>query len=190
MFRTLTNMSKHPAATLPQRLAWVLAFIVLTALSARVSIPLEPVPFTLQVLVVLLSGLVLGARDGALSQLGYVGLIGLGLPLDARGLGGAALFGPTGGFLMGFIAGAGLVGWLAERGAQRLAWRWLAGLVGVALIYLLGVLHLAAYAGLALGRAWELGAQPFVLLDVVKALLAAGLAETLRAVLSQSKAEG
>ncbi|MCS6835917.1 MAG: biotin transporter BioY [Anaerolineae bacterium] len=190
MLRTLTNTPHHPATTLSQRLAWVLAFIVLTALSSRVSIPLEPVPFTLQVLVVLLSGLVLGARDGALSQLGYVGLIALGLPLDARGLGSAALFGPTGGFLMGFIISAGLVGWLAERGAQRLAWRWLAGLAGVAIIYLFGVLHLAAYADLTLERAWELGAQPFVLLDVVKALLAAGLTETLRAFLSQSRTKG
>jgi len=188
MLRTL-NTPNNIAATLPHRLAWMLAFIVLTALSSRLSIPLEPVPFTLQVLVVLLSGLVLGARDGALAQLGYVSLIALGLPLDARGLGSAALFGPTGGFLLGFVISAGLVGWLAERSAQRLAWRWLAGLAGVAVIYLFGVLHLAAYAGLALGRAWELGAQPFVLLDVLKALLAAGLTETLRAVLRQDEAK-
>jgi len=182
MLRTL-NKPKNFAASQPQRLAWMLAFILFTALSSRLSIPLEPVPFTLQVLVVLLSGLVLGARDGFLAQLGYVSLIAIGLPLDARGLGSAALFGPTGGFLLGFVASAGLVGWLAERGAERLVWRWLAGLAGVAVIYLLGVLHLAAYAGLPLGRAWELGAQPFLLLDMLKALLAAGLAESLRAAL-------
>ena len=91
--------------TLPQtrdqswvyRLAGIAFFTVLTILAARVSIPLDPVPFTLQPLAVVLSGMVLGWRDGLLSQALYVALIAAGLPLEESGgrlhqlLGGMAL---------------------------------------------------------------------------------------------------
>ncbi len=164
------------------RLTRVAAFTLLMALSARVSIPLEPVPFTLQVLVVLLSGFVLTWREAAAVQAAYVGLIALGLPIDARMVGSAALFGPTGGFLIGFIPAAALTSVLAQPAARSVWVRWLAGLVGVAVIYAFGAAHLVLYTGMSFSRAFEVGVQPFIVLDAVKAVIAAGLAETWRAV--------
>lgn len=181
MLRTFPQVRDH---TWLHRLAGAALFTALTAIAARISIETGgPVPFTLQPLAVLLAGLVLGARDGALSQLAYIAVIAAGAPLDSRLLGAVALFGPTGGFLLGFIAAAFVTGWLAEHGASRVWQRWLAGVVGIAVLYLLGVTHLMAYAGLDWGAAWAAGAAPFLALDLLKALIAAGLAEAGRALL-------
>lgn len=182
MLRTLPQTRQQPLAV---RLAAIAVFTLLTVLSARATIEIGIVPFTLQVLVVLLSGLVLGGRDGALSQAAYVALIAAGLPLDARGLGTAALFGLTGGYLLGFIAAAGIAGLLAERGAARLWWRWLAGAAGIAVLYAFGVAHLKLYTGMDWGAAWGAGAAPFLLADLVKAVIAAALAESGRSLLSR-----
>ena len=165
----------------------IAAFTLLTIVSAKISIEVGTVPFTMQVWATLLAGMVLGARDGALSQLAYIALIAIGLPLDARGLGTAAFFGPTGGYLVGFMVAAGVTGLLVERAGARLWQRWLAGIVGVGVIYLFGVSHLMLYTGMDMGRAWAGGAAPFVVLDAIKALLAAGLYETLRAVENRQK---
>jgi biotin transport system substrate-specific component len=167
---------------LAQRLLAAAAFTVLTALCAQIEVRIgEFVPFTMQVFAVLLAGMVLGARDGALSQIAYVLLIRLNLPVGAGGAGAAALSGPTTGYLIGFIPAAFVVGWLVERGAHRAALRWLAGLVGVAIIYAFGVPVLASVAGLSLADAWAAGVVPFVGVDVAKAALAALLTEGSRA---------
>jgi len=171
--------------TLPQtrqqswvyRLAGIAFFTVLTILAARVSIPLDPVPFTLQPLAVVLSGMVLGWRDGLLSQALYVALIALGLPLDAKGIGSAALVGPTAGFLIGFIGAAGVAGWLVERGGKRVWQRWLAGIVGMIVIYAVGIVVLKTVTGMDWSKAWSVGVAPFIVPDMVKALIAAGLTE-------------
>ena len=161
--------------TLTQRLLAILALTALTALAARITVPLEPVPFTFQVLAVLLAGMLLGARDGALSQLAYVGLIAINLPLDARALGAAALLGPTAGYLYGFIPMAFVTGWLVERFAQETWQRWLAGAAGVVALYVCGVAGLMVSTGMDLGAAWAAGVAPFLVFDLVKAALAASL---------------
>ena len=126
------------------RAATIAFFAALTALTARITIhlPFTPVPITLQVMVVLLAGLALGAKDGALSQIAYVASIALGLPFDANALGAAAFASPTAGYLIGFIAGAFVAGYLAERGLNRN--RALRLVVGVALI-LVGLFVLALF---------------------------------------------
>ncbi len=171
----LNSVSRQHDLTRTQRLLAIAALTVLTAIGARISIPLEPVPFTFQVLTVLLAGMLLGARDGALSQLAYVGLIALNLPLDARALGAAALVGPTAGYLYGFIPMAFVTGWLVERGTKRAWQRWLAGVAGVAVLYLCGVAGLMTATGMDLNAAWAAGVAPFILFDLVKAALAASL---------------
>lgn len=171
--------------TLPQarersqlyRLGGIVVFTVLTIIAARVSIPLELVPFTLQPLAVVLSGMVLGWRDGLLSQAIYVALIAAGLPLDAGGKGSAALMGPTAGFLIGFIAAAGAAGWLVERGGKRVWQRWLAGAAGMLVIYLFGIVVLKTVTGMDWSKAWTVGVAPFIVPDLVKALIAAALTE-------------
>lgn len=154
----------------------------LTALCARVTVPLQPVPITLQVLAVLLAGLTLGARDGAASQALYVVLITAGLPIDANGLGTLAWLQPSAGYLLGFVAGAAAAGWLAERAGRWAALRFLAGLGGAAVIYLVGAGWLTyGFLGGDWARGWALGVAPFLAVDAAKAALATLLAESVRA---------
>lgn len=156
----------------------VVLFTLFTILSARVTIPLPftPVPVTLQVLAVLLAGLVLGARAGALSQLLYLAAIAGGLPVDAYGRGAAALSGPTAGYLFGFVAGAFVTGWVVTRLPASRTGRFMAALVGLAVIYLCGVAWLALAMG-SLEAAVLGGLAPFVAVDLLKAVAAASVAE-------------
>ncbi|NOZ28392.1 MAG: biotin transporter BioY [Chloroflexi bacterium] len=160
-------------------LGGIALFAALTALTARVVIPLPftPVPVTLQVLAVLLAGLTLGARGGAASQLAYLTAIALGLPLSARGLSGPAAFlGPTGGYLIAFAPAAYVVGALARPG-----WRvWMAALAGIGVIYLGGASWLAVWLGGDWGKAWTMGVAPFIVVDLGKALVAAAVADGAR----------
>ncbi len=168
----------------------VALFAAFTALAARIVVPLPftPVPVTLQVLAVVLAGLVLGPCRGAASQLAYLGAIAAGWPLDAAGLGPAAFAGPTAGYLLGFVPAAFVVGWLAETVAgRRTAARFLAALAGVAVIYVLGTSWLTVWLGGDVRKAWLLGAAPFVLVDVGKAVLAAAVAESGRALVESMR---
>jgi biotin transport system substrate-specific component len=183
----LRSLPQPALQTSSARLAGIAIFTLATIVAARISIPMDPVPFTLQPLAVLLAGMVLGARDGAFSQIAYVALIALGMPFDANMRGQAALFGPTGGYLIGFIAAAFVTGWLVEHAGARLWQRWLAGVAGVAVIYLFGVPVLALSRGLTLEQAWTVGAAPFLAPDMVKALLAAAMTEGSRALLMRNR---
>jgi biotin transport system substrate-specific component len=182
----IQNRTSHPALI---RTLTIAGFAALTALAARLTInlPFTPVPLTLQVLVVLLAGLTLGAKDGALSQIAYLAAITAGMPLDARGLGTAVWATPTGGFLLGFVMGAFIAGHLAEKGLRRSrALRLAAGLAGVVAIYLFGALWLSfGFLGGDLIKGWTLGVMPFIMADLAKALIAASLAEGARLALSR-----
>ncbi|MCL4296086.1 MAG: biotin transporter BioY [Anaerolineae bacterium] len=166
--------------TLSLQVATIVIFAAITALTARITIllPFTPVPITLQTLAVVLSGLVLGSRHGALAQLTYLSLIAAGLPFDAQGLGPAAFLGPTGGYLIGFVPAAFAAGWLAERRAGKRGWgNFAAAMAGMLLIYLVGVSWLALMLG-SWQKAWLGGAAPFILIDLAKAATAAGAAES------------
>jgi biotin transport system substrate-specific component len=124
------------------QILWTLLFAALTAASARVEIPHDPVPFTLQTLVVLLSGAFLGPRNGAVSQLVYLSAGVLGAPVFALGnLGVTALFGPTGGYLLAFPAAAAIVGLLVASG-RTLARCSVGMFAGLLVIFLSGTLYL------------------------------------------------
>jgi biotin transport system substrate-specific component len=160
--------------------AAIAIFAAITALTARITIhlPFTPVPITLQTLAVVLSGLVLGARGGMLAQLVYLGSIAAGLPVDANGLGLASFFGPTAGYLFGFVPAAFVVGWLVERFAGRGWWiNFMAAVAGVLVIYLVGANWLAVVLG-SWSKVWLGGVAPFILPDLAKALVAAGVAES------------
>ena len=167
-------MPRHRVATL----ALVLSFALLTAAAAQIRIPLPftPVPITAQTFAVLLSGAALGANAGAASQALYL-LMGLFLPFYAGGASGwDYATGATGGFLLGFIAAAWVVGQLAERRQDRtVATAVPAFITGTIVIYLLGVPWLANVLGVSWTRAVELGAAPFVLGDLAKAVLAGAM---------------
>ena len=174
--------SRQLALALPRLsvrdLASVLFFACLTALGARITLPLPftPVPLTMQVVPVLLSGLMLGWRRGAASQVAYLLAIASGLPLDARMLGPLALFGPTGGYLLGFVVAAAIAGWVSERVPSWRARHFPAAVSGLVGLYVCGTLWLAVYLRLAPDAAVRLGVLPFVLPDLAKALLAAAIA--------------
>jgi len=106
-------------------LFWVASFSILTAISAQISIPIKPVPFTLQTMVVLLAGAFLGAKNGAYSQVLYIFLGVIGLPVFAQTADGtmglARLISPTGGYLLAFPVAAYLVGYLTERKQKYLS---------------------------------------------------------------------
>jgi biotin transport system substrate-specific component len=146
---------------------------LLIAALARIVVPLpfSPVPVTGQTLGVLLVGLLLGSRQGAASVVSYI-LLGIsGIPVFALGAGPVYLVGPTGGYLLGFIGAAFLVGWVTEQpwGRSQLA-ALLALVVGTAVIYACGLVWLARFTGLT--RVLRLGLFPFLLGDSIKLTVA------------------
>ncbi len=166
-------------------------FAALTVMAARIAIPLpfSPVPVTLQVMTVILSGLVLGSRWGALSQVEYLALGLMGLPVFAGGVGPAALWGPTGGYLLSFPLAAFAAGWVSERlrSNDKLSVL-LASLAAITVIYVGGAAWLAVWLGGDVGRAWALGVAPFILADVGKALVAASVVGGGRAFVARLRA--
>lgn len=152
----------------------VLSFSILTALVAQISFWIGPVPITGQTFAVLLSGALLGSRRGALSQIIYllIGLTGFPFWFAAGGpLGIARLLGPTGGYLIGFILAAFVVGWLAERGwSQNIKAAIMAMLLGNTIIFILGLLWLTKFVGFE--QVLLVGLSPFILGDLLKILLA------------------
>lgn len=151
--------------------ALVLAGSWLLALSARASVPMVPVPMTLQTLALLVLAGSLGLRLGTATVLAYLAQGALGLPVFAGGGGLAYMAGPTGGFLLGFLLAAALIGWAGDRGAGRHWALMLAALAaGHVLVFVPGVLWLATFTGLA--EAWAGGAAPFILGTAVKTAIA------------------
>jgi biotin transport system substrate-specific component len=162
-----------PSKSLPRAVILVVAGSLLIALLAQIEIPLLPVPITGQTFGVLLIGALLGGRLGAVTVLTYLAWGAIGFPVFAGGTSGLSrLAGPTGGYLLGFILAAFLVGWLSERGWDRRALTTAAAmLLGTALIYLPGLLWLSGFVGW--DRLLELGLTPFLVGDLLKVALAA-----------------
>lgn len=148
----------------------VVAFAALTAVGARIAVPLPgtAVPFTFQVVAVLLAGALLGPRLGAASQGAYLAAGVAGLPVFAAGGGAAYLLGPTGGYLLAFPIGAALAGGLSRRG--RFVPTLIGCVLGVAAIHVGGASWLAITAG---PEAAGAALRPFLLGDVLKVVLVA-----------------
>ncbi|MFK7862334.1 MAG: biotin transporter BioY [Granulosicoccus sp.] len=178
---------------IPERLsggaAWVRGATVvivgslLLTISAKLSIPFLPVPMTLQTLVVLCLGMVLGPRLGAAAVLAYLAQGAMGLPVFAgtpeKGIGIAYMLQHTGGYLVGFVVAAFVVGLLAKRRWDRSMLTTIAAmLIGNAVIYAFGLLWLGTLIG------WDkpvvaLGMTPYLLGDLAKILIAAAVLPTL-----------
>lgn len=156
----------------------IVGFAAAVAAAAQIAIPLPltPVPLTLQPMLVILAGMLLGPVAGAASMAVYLAAGAAGLPvftpIGAPGL--ARFVGPTGGYLLAYPAAAYVAGWLSSR-ASTIRGRWLAGIAGVAVMYVGGIAQLSLLSG-SVGRAVQLGITPFAALDVIKAWIAAALA--------------
>ena len=150
-------------------------FGALTAVGAYIMIPLPPVPITMQTLFVYLAGALLGGSLGALSQVVSILLGVIGLPVFAGGKAGAGvLLGPTGGYLIGFVVGAYVIGKLtAIREKPGFVWLVCAMSVGISLVYLLGIIQLIIVAKLDYDKAIAVGLLPPLPGDILKIIIAA-----------------
>lgn len=160
----------------------------LTTIGAYISIPLGPVPFTLQTFFVVLSGMLLGSKKGALSMIVYVSMGLVGIPVFANGLSGLSIIAkPTFGYLLGFILASYVVGKLSEmtkeKKNQRI-WFTLIPFAGMFVIYLIGVPYLfmifntliTPESPINFATALKYGFTPFVLIDSIKAIIAGAMA--------------
>ena len=172
--QTLLQASTGSKSLLVKALA-VLGGSAVIALGAQVSVPMLPVPMTLQTLAVLMVGLTAGSRLGAAAVIAYLIEGAMGLPVFANGAAGLpVLMGPTGGFLFGFVAMAFVAGLLAERGLARgLVGTAFTGLLASIVLYIPGVVWLDAATGLDFTGAIGAGMTPFLLGDAVKIAIAA-----------------
>lgn len=163
-----------------KKMVFAALFASLTAVGAYVKIPLPltPVPVTMQVFFVLLAGCILGSRWGTISMIVYL-LLGIaGFPVFSGGTSGlGVLFGPTGGYLVGFIFAAFVTGKLSETMHQRsLLKNSLHMLVGLCIIYIFGAFRLMQVADLTFQQTMVAGVLPFIIGDVISLIIAAFIA--------------
>ena len=160
-------------------------FATLTAVGAFISIPLYPVPLTLQTLFTLLAAMVLGSVMGALSQIIYVLLGVIGLPVFAgfkAGIG--ILFGPTGGFLLGFIISAYVIGKIIElKNEKNIFYYLFAGIMGTIILYIVGITQLSLVTGIGIKKAITVGMLPFLPGDILKIIAASFIASKLKPII-------
>lgn len=182
------EMAGHPGLT--TRAAWlesravsvafgVMAFVVMMALGAHVRIPLPftPVPITLQTFFLSLAGATLGPVFGVASQVVYLFLGAVGVPVFAGGSGLMYLVqSATTGYLIGFIAAAALVGWLIRsRRDPGILWILFSMAAGNLVVYTSGMVWLVLCLHVSLVHAIAIGVVPFLAGDVAKTCAAAGL---------------
>jgi biotin transport system substrate-specific component len=153
--------------------------VLFTALLAQVSIPVpgSPVPITGQTLAVVLTAAALGPVRGVLVQVFYILAALVGLPFYSEASGGfEVVFGATGGYVIGFIPAAFLIGLAAKHGADRHPLKAVPLFIaGQAVIFAVGVPWLAVTTGMSASEALEAGFYPFILGGLVKAAVAAGV---------------
>jgi len=172
-----------------EKLRWmVLASLMaaLTAVGAYIHVPIGPVPIVLSTLFVILSGLLLGSRWG-LTSMGLYLLVGaIGMPVFAGGKGGFAhFFGPTGGYLFGYVVAAWITGFISERSRGLLVLDILAVVVGSLTIYTLGVPWLKMITQMSWPKTFMGGVIPFLIGDAMKAAVALVLARSVRPILKR-----
>lgn len=168
-------------------------FAGLLAVSSQVSIPLGPVPHTLQIFFVLLAGLLLGSRWGFASVVVWMALGIFGLPVFAQGKAGiAVLAGPTGGFLAGFAVCAFVVGKLTEGAEYGYFRTLLIMLAGLGLVYGIGLwgfmlsFQYFLHKPMSLDKAITIAAVPFLPFDIIKTAMAAYLGNKVKQALERA----
>jgi biotin transport system substrate-specific component len=166
-----------------RQVALVVGGGLLVALCARITIPLPftPVPLTVQNFGVLLVGLLLGSRRGFAALALYLAEGAMGMPVFSPiGPGGVAqLFGPTGGFLLAYPLVAGLAGYVMERGPKTFARAALGGLLGEIVLFTGGLAWLAVLTH-SVAQAFRWGLYWFLFAEVIKVMMAAGIASRWR----------
>jgi biotin transport system substrate-specific component len=162
-------------------------FTALTAIGAFISIPIGPVPITLQSFFVLLSGIFLGSKKALFSQITYLLLGLIGFPIFAGFTGGIqSIFKPSFGFIIGYVAAAYVVGKITESGTFAHIGIWTAVLTGTLTIYAFGLpymyysLNIMLSSNLSVFKILQLGMLAFIPGDLLKAIIAVFLAKKLK----------
>jgi biotin transport system substrate-specific component len=163
------------------KIGLAIAFACLTGIFAqlRFYLPYTPVPVTGQVFAVLLSGVILGKWYGGMSQGLYAGLGLIGVPWFSDGKAGLEILtGVTGGYIIGFIFASLIIGWFTDMYLKSRSFAGLFSLMvlGIAIIYTFGVIQLSLVLGVNAQKAIELGALPFIGVDLYKALIVSAIA--------------
>lgn len=157
---------------------WIFSFTILTAVAAQITIPVKPVPFTLQTMMVMLSGAFLGAKKGAYSQVAYLVLGIIGLPVFAQipdtSIGIMRLFGPTGGYLLSYPLASFIAGYLIEKNKSYFNFVF-SLFVADLFILAFGALYLGIFFLGNLTKAFEAGAVIFLFWEAVKVSAAASI---------------
>lgn len=171
---TLTSAALGQPSMLKHAFLVVLGSLFI-GLAAQVEVPMVPVPMSLQTLAISIIGLTYGSRLGGATLLAYLAEGAAGLPVFAGGAAGAAhLFGPTAGFLWGFVGMAWMTGFMVERGLDRGFVRlFVAAFIPATLLFVPGVLWLWHALSMSMDAALKAGFYPFLVGDVVKSSLAA-----------------
>jgi biotin transport system substrate-specific component len=175
LLRSLNQSRSHILA----QVFWIVVFAILTAIGARVEIPHQPVPFTLQTFFVLLAGAFLGVRNAVLSQLLYLAMGAAGLPVFSIWSGGVMkLFGPTGGYLLSFPVAAFVVGAMIHtvrksNGPRDFPWTLFSMFLGLLVVFSVGTLQLYLVSVRNWGEAFSMGFLIFSWWDFMKLFAAA-----------------
>lgn len=152
------------------RLVWTSLVAATIAAGAYIHVPIGPVPVSMQTFFVTLAGFILGPRRAIMAVGLYLLAGAIGLPVFAGGKSGLAhLFGPTGGFLFGFVVSASVTG-LARMGEETVPWvkGVVFGLLGMAVLFVMGAAWLKFSLGLTWGKTWAVGVAPFLVWGVIK----------------------
>lgn len=164
----------------PKDMILIALFAALTGIGAFIKIPIPVVPITLQIVFALMSGIVLGAKRGMLSQVLYIILGLIGLPVFTSGGGPQYILSPTFGYLVGMIFAAYIVGKLRENMEHITILKlFLISMVGIGVIYIFGLVHLYSIKNLYLGQAtsvWSVLYYGFLVTivgDILKAIIVA-----------------
>lgn len=148
-------------------------FAAIIGVLAQISIPIQPVPFTGQTLAIGLAATILGSRYGTLSVLLYLIIGAAGVPVFAEFSGGVSkLVGPTGGYLVGFIPSAFLMGWFMEKTSFNFKNAMIANTIGMFITLAFGTAWLKIAANLSWTVAFAGGFSPFIFFGLLKAFLA------------------
>jgi biotin transport system substrate-specific component len=150
-------------------------FASLTAAGAKINILLPGIPVTLQTLIVMTAGCLIGKKPALISQIVYIAIGLLGVPVFAKPIAGPAyIFQPTFGYLIGFAIGAYFIGYIIEKSKRKTPFFFfLANISGLIIIYLFGTIYLYGLSNLYLGssmgflKALSAGALPFILKDMI-----------------------
>jgi biotin transport system substrate-specific component len=159
-------------------------FVALISIGAFIAIPVGPVPIVLQNMFVLLAAIILGPVWGV-ACIGIYLLIGLaGLPVFSQGGSGIGkLFGPTGGYLLGYLPAVLVTGFISKALGKKMSGDLIAMVAGTLIVYGAGVPWLKVVTGMSFGKALAVGMYPFIVGDIIKIIAAAFIAKSLRPVI-------